>query len=135
MKNIQQICCIGAGYVGGPTMAIIAKHCPEININVVDIDSDRIKAWNSKNMDDLPIYEPGLSEVILKTRGANLHFSTEIEKNISIADIIFISVNTPIKTNGIGAGQASNLFWVEKCARQIGQFSDLHALLTLQYGL
>ena len=129
MKNIQKICCIGAGYVGGPTMAIIAKHCPEININVVDIDSDRIKAWNSTNMNDLPIYEPGLSEVILKTRGVNLHFSTEIEKNISIADIIFISVNTPTKESGFGAGQASDLKWIDLCSRQISKYSQGHTII------
>jgi len=129
MKNIQSICCIGAGYVGGPTMAIIAKHCPNIAVNVVDINNERIKAWNSKNIDNLPIYEPGLSEIILKTRDLNLSFSTEIEKNISNADIIFISVNTPTKVSGFGAGQASDLKWIDLCSRQISKYSKGHTII------
>ncbi len=129
MKNIQSICCIGAGYVGGPTMAIIAKHCPSIQVNVVDINNKRIEAWNSKNIDNLPVYEPGLSEIILKTRDVNLNFSTEIEKHISNADIIFISVNTPTKVSGFGAGQASDLKWIDLCSRQISSYAKGHTII------
>lgn len=121
--KIKNICCIGAGYVGGPSMAVIADNCPDIQINVVDHNSERIEAWNSQNLNDLPIFEPGLANVIERCREINLHFSTEIEKNISNADMIFISVNTPTKTKGIGAGQASNLKWIESCARQIGTYA------------
>ena len=114
MKHkIKNICCIGAGYVGGPTMAVIADKCPEIQVNVIDINELRIKAWNSADTSLIPIYEPGLPEIIKRCRGKNLHFSVEIEKNIANADMIFISVNTPTKKNGIGAGQASDLKWVE----------------------
>ena len=94
---IKNICCIGAGYVGGPTMAVIAEKCPEIQINVIDLNLERIDLWNSEDLDKLPIYEPGLDEIIKKCRGLNLHFSNDLEKNISKADIIFISVNTPTK--------------------------------------
>ena len=121
--KIQNICCIGAGYVGGPSMAVIADNCPNIQINVVDHNCERIKAWNNRNLNKLPIFEPGLADVIQRCRDINLHFSTEIEKNISKADMIFISVNTPTKTKGIGAGQASNLKWIESCARQIGNYA------------
>jgi len=121
--TVKNICCIGAGYVGGPTMAVIASNCPSIQINLVDINKNRIKAWNEKNLNKLPIYEPGLSDLILKTRGVNLHFSTEIEKCIANADMIFISVNTPTKTKGIGAGKAVDLRWIESCARKIGEYS------------
>lgn len=115
------ICCIGAGYVGGPTMAMIAKQCPHVSVNVVDIQQARIDAWNS---DNLPIYEPGLKEVVLEARGRNLHFTTEVAKQIREADIVFISVNTPTKTYGIGSGRAANLEFVEKCARTIAESSD-----------
>ncbi|NLG95765.1 MAG: UDP-glucose 6-dehydrogenase [Chloroflexi bacterium] len=107
---------IGAGYVGGPTMAVIAKNCPQHRVVVVDINEARIAAWQS---DNLPIYEPGLDEVIRCARGRNLFFSTEIEKNIAEADIIFVSVNTPTKTFGQGAGKAADLQYWEKTARQI----------------
>lgn len=113
MKNIL---CIGAGYVGGPTMAVIAKHCPEYRIVVVDINAEKIDAWNS---DWLPIYEPGLKEIVFSVRGKNFFFSTEIDKNIAEADIIFVSVNTPTKTFGKGAGKAADLQYWEKTARQI----------------
>jgi len=113
---MANILCIGAGYVGGPTMAVIAKHCPEHKISVVDINEQKIEAWNSKN---LPIYEPGLDEIVQETRGRNLYFSTEIDQNISEADIIFVSVNTPTKTFGKGAGKAADLQHWEKTARQI----------------
>ena len=95
--KIEKICCIGAGYVGGPTMAVIADNCPHLQINVVDINQKRIDLWNNSDLDLLPIFEPGLSEIIKKCRGKNLHFSNEVEKNIRSADMIFISVNTPTK--------------------------------------
>ncbi len=120
---INKICCIGAGYVGGPSMAVIAAHCPHLQVNVVDRNKERIDLWNSENLDNLPIYEPGLSKIISRFRGDNLHFSTDLEKNISEADMIFISVNTPTKVKGIGAGQASDLKWIESCARQIGTYA------------
>ena len=121
--EIKNICCIGAGYVGGPTMAVIADKCPHIQINVIDINKERIKLWNSKDLNKLPIFEPKLDKIINRCRGKNLHFSNEIEKHISNADMIFISVNTPTKKKGIGAGQASDLKWVEECARQVAKFS------------
>ncbi|HAQ38648.1 MAG TPA: nucleotide sugar dehydrogenase, partial [Saprospirales bacterium] len=96
--KIKQITCIGAGYVGGPTMAVIAQKCPEINVTVVDINEARIAAWNDENLENLPIYEPGLRSVIAEARGRNLFFSTDIESAIKNAQIIFISVNTPTKT-------------------------------------
>ncbi len=121
--SIKNICCIGAGYVGGPSMAVIAAHCPNLQINVVDRNKDRIDAWNSISLDDLPVYEPGLKTIISRFRGINLHFSIDIEKHISEADMVFISVNTPTKVKGIGAGQASDLKWIESCARQIGTYA------------
>ncbi len=113
---MTNILCIGAGYVGGPTMAVIAKNCPQHRVVVVDINEARIAAWNS---DELPIYEPGLLEVVQCARGRNLFFSTEIDRNIAEADIIFVSVNTPTKTFGQGAGRAADLQFWEKTARQI----------------
>ena len=118
---MTNILCIGAGYVGGPTMAVIAQHCPQHRIVVVDINQKRIEEWNS---DNLPIYEPGLNEVVKSSRGKNLFFSTEIENNIAEADIIFVSVNTPTKTFGQGAGQAADLQYWEKTARQILECSE-----------
>ena len=120
---IKRICCIGAGYVGGPTMAVIADRCPELQVNVVDINKKRIAAWNSRDLSKLPIYEPGLPEVISRCRGVNLHFSSSVEDEIEKADMIFLSVNTPTKTKGFGAGQASNLKWVESSARQVAKFA------------
>ena len=116
---MNKICCIGAGYVGGPTMAVIARQCPNITVTVVDISSDRIAAWNDTDLDNLPIYEPGLAEVVEKARGKNLFFSTEIDKAIEEADIIFIAVNTPTKIYGKGKGMAADLTYVEQCARRI----------------
>lgn len=116
----MKICCLGAGYVGGPTMAMIAKQCPDIPVHVVDLNEARIRAWNS---DKLPIYEPGLKEVVAEARGRNLTFSTRVDEAIVEADMIFISVNTPTKTYGMGAGRAANLEFIEKCARQIAQVS------------
>ena len=127
--KIKNICCIGAGYVGGPTMAVIADNCPEIQIEVVDVSEDRIKKWNSLDLDQLPIYEPGLSEIVRKCRGKNLHFSTSIKEKIKNADMIFISVNTPTKKKGIGAGKASDLKWVEASARQVAEFSSGHTIV------
>ena len=128
-KKIKNICCIGAGYVGGPTMAVLAKHCPNIQVTVTDHNLERIKDWNSKDLSKLPIYEPGLEEIVHKYRGKNLHFSNEVEKNISIADMVFISVNTPTKTKGIGAGKASDIKWVEACARQVAKYARNHTII------
>ena len=115
---MTNICCIGAGYVGGPTMAVIANKCPEIKVTVVDLNEKRIADWNSN---DLPVYEPGLDEVVKEARGRNLFFSTEIDKNLQEADIIFISVNTPTKDYGSGSGQAADLRFIESCARRIAE--------------
>jgi len=120
---IKNICCIGAGYVGGPTMAVIASHCPNIQINVIDINQERINAWNDDNLKNLPIFEPGLDALIKKCRDINLHFSCEIEKHIANADMIFISVNTPTKAKGLGAGQAIDLKWIDATARQISKYA------------
>jgi len=119
--KIKNICCIGAGYVGGPTMAVIAQKNPKIKVTVVDINEDRINLWNSKNLSKLPIFEPGLDKVIENCRGKNLFFSTEIDKNIHDAEMIFISVNTPTKTYGDGKGMAADLKYVELCARKIAE--------------
>lgn len=121
--SIKNICCIGAGYVGGPTMAVIAQKCPEIKVTVVDINPQRIADWNNENLDNLPIFEPGLKEVVAEARGRNLFFSTDIEKGIRDSEMIFISVNTPTKTYGKGKGMAADLKYVELCARQIAQVS------------
>ena len=129
IAEIKNICCIGAGYVGGPTMSVIADKCPNISINVVDKNSERIELWNSANLKLLPIYEPGLDEIIARCRGKNLTFSSEIKEKISSADMIFISVNTPTKTKGIGAGQASDLKWVEACAREVAKFAQGHTIV------
>lgn len=118
MKNIL---CIGAGYVGGPTMAMIAKKCPDYKVTVVDISEDRIAAWQS---DELPIYEPGLKELVDDTIGRNLFFSTDVAGEIDKADMIFVSVNTPTKTFGRGAGKAADLQYWEKTAKRF-TWSDL----------
>lgn len=119
--KIKNICCIGAGYVGGPTMSVIAFKCPNIKVTVVDLNEARIAAWNDENLGNLPIYEPGLSDVVAKTRGQNLFFSTDIDAAIDAADMIFIAVNTPTKTYGEGKGMAADLKFVELCARQISR--------------
>lgn len=121
--KITKICCIGAGYVGGPTMAVIAQKCPHINVTVVDLNVERIAAWNDVDTNNIPIYEPGLSEVVAEARGRNLFFSTEVEKAIDEAQIIFISVNTPTKTYGKGKGMAADLKYIELCARQIAKIA------------
>ena len=114
--RIKNICCIGAGYVGGPTCSVIAQKCPHVQVTVVDKSKERIAAWNS---DKLPVYEPGLDQVVKECLGSNLHFSTDIKKAIKEADLIFISVNTPTKTSGEGKGKAADLTFVEKAAREI----------------
>jgi UDPglucose 6-dehydrogenase len=121
--KIKNICCIGAGYVGGPTMAVIAKNCPEINVTVVDINEKRIAAWNDEDVENIPIYEPGLSDIVKEARGRNLFFSTDVDGAIDKAELIFISVNTPTKTYGIGKGMAADLKYIELCARQIARVS------------
>jgi len=121
--KITKICCIGAGYVGGPTMAIIAQKCPHIKVTVVDLNVERIAAWNDENSNNIPIYEPGLSAIVAETRGKNLFFSTDVENAIDEAQIIFISVNTPTKTYGKGKGMAADLKYIELCARQIAKIA------------
>ena len=119
--KIKNICCIGAGYVGGPTMSVLAQKNPHIKITVVDINEERIAAWNHDDLDGLPIYEPGLKEIVQEARGRNLFFSTDVEKAIDEAEMIFISVNTPTKTYGKGKGMAADLKYVELSARQIAK--------------
>ncbi|GIZ10060.1 UDP-glucose 6-dehydrogenase [Flavobacterium sp. UMI-01] len=119
--KIKNICCLGAGYVGGPTMSVIALKCPEIKVTVVDLNEARIAAWNDEDLDKLPVYEPGLAEVVAEARGRNLFFSTEVDAAIEAADMIFIAVNTPTKTYGEGKGMAADLKFVELCARQIAR--------------
>jgi len=119
--KIKNICCIGAGYVGGPTMAVIAQQCPDINVVVVDINENRIAAWNDENLDNLPVFEPGLDNIVKETRGRNLFFSTDVDKAIDEAEMVFISVNTPTKTYGKGKGMAADLKYIELCARQIAR--------------
>ena len=116
IKFVKNIVCIGAGYVGGPTMVVIANKCPDYKVTVVDISEERIDAWNSEQ---LPIYEPFLRDRVNKARGKNLFFSTDIDRNIAEADIIFVSVHTPTKTFGEGAGKASDLTYIEQTARRI----------------
>uniref|UniRef100_A0A8C2GZR3 UDP-glucose 6-dehydrogenase n=1 Tax=Cyprinus carpio TaxID=7962 RepID=A0A8C2GZR3_CYPCA len=159
MFQIKKICCIGAGYVGGPTCSVIASMCPEITVTVVDVNESRIKAWNSET---LPIYEPGLNEVVMSCRGRNLFFSTDIDSAIKEADLVFISVsvinslnvvlhvglfmtlislslslslslsqvNTPTKTYGMGKGRAADLKFIEACARRIVEVSDGYKIVT-----
>lgn len=119
MRKINKIACVGAGYVGGPTMSVLAQKNPNVQVTVVDLNKARIDAWNDENLDNLPIYEPGLDQVVAEARGRNLFFSTDVEKAIDEADMIFISVNTPTKTYGKGKGQAADLKFIELCARQI----------------
>lgn len=121
--KIKNICCIGAGYVGGPTMAVIAQKCPDIKVTVVDLNQERIALWNDEDLSKLPVYEPGLAEVVKEARGRNLFFSTEVDQAIDDAEVIFISVNTPTKTYGSGKGMAADLKYIELCARQIARVS------------
>jgi len=122
----KNVLCIGAGYVGGPTMAVIADRCPDCTVTVVDINAQRIAAWNS---DNLPIFEPGLDEVVKRRRGKNLFYSTNIADAIRKADIIFVSVNTPTKTFGSGAGKAADLQYLEKTARSIVEYADSNKIV------
>ena len=122
-KEITKICCIGAGYVGGPTMAVIAQKCPHIKVTVVDLNEQRIADWNDTDLNKLPIYEPGLDDVVAEARNRNLFFSTDVDKAIDEAEMIFISVNTPTKTYGVGKGMAADLKYIELCARQIARVS------------
>lgn len=124
MKTIKNIACIGAGYVGGPTMSVIAQNNPNINVTVVDLNADRINAWNDEDLSKLPVYEPGLDAVVAEARGRNLFFSTDVDQAIEQADMIFISVNTPTKTYGKGKGQAADLKFIELCARQIARVAQ-----------
>ncbi|RAR74340.1 UDP-glucose 6-dehydrogenase [Flavobacterium aciduliphilum] len=121
--KITNICCIGAGYVGGPTMAVIAQKCPHIKVTVVDLNEERIAKWNDKDVNNIPVYEPGLSEVVGEARGRNLFFSTQVDQAIDEAQMIFISVNTPTKMYGLGKGMAADLKYIELCARQIARVS------------
>ena len=121
--NIRTICCIGAGYVGGPTMSVIAQKNPSIKVIVVDVNKSRIDAWNNEDLNKLPIFEPGLAEVVKEARNRNLFFSTDVDSAIDEAEMIFISVNTPTKTYGAGKGMAADLQYVELCARQISKVS------------
>ena len=127
--KIKRICCIGAGYVGGPTMAVIADKCPDLIVDVVDINQEKIKSWNSMDYELLPVYEPGLADIIKRCRGKNLFFSTSIKEIIKKADMVFISVNTPTKTKGLGKGKASDLKWVESSARQVAKYSEGHTIV------
>ncbi|MGJ5642474.1 UDP-glucose 6-dehydrogenase [Formosa sp. S-31] len=127
--NIKNICCIGAGYVGGPTMAVIAQKNPDINVTVVDLNEKRIAAWNDENLDNLPIYEPGLDQVVGEARGRNLFFSTAVDEAIDNAEMIFISVNTPTKTYGVGKGMAADLKYIELCARQIARVAKTDKII------
>lgn len=127
--KITKICCIGAGYVGGPTMAVIAQKCPHIQVTVVDLNEQRIADWNDPNPENIPIYEPGLSEIVTEARGRNLFFSTDVDKAIDEAQMIFISVNTPTKTYGKGKGMAADLKYIELCARQIARVAKQNKIV------
>ena len=117
--KIKNICCIGAGYVGGPTMAVIALKCPNINVNVVDTSKTKIKAWNDPDVSNIPVKENGLEEIISKVRGKNLFFSNKIDEAINKSEMIFIAVNTPTKVSGEGKGMAADLKHVISCAENI----------------
>ena len=127
--KITNICCIGAGYVGGPTMSIIAQKCPHIKVTVVDLNEERIAAWNDPDANNIPIYEPGLSEIVAEARGRNLFFSTNVDQAIDEAQVIFISVNTPTKTYGAGKGMAADLKYIELCARQIASVAKNNKII------
>ncbi len=126
--DIKEICCIGAGYVGGPTMAVIALKCPNLKVTVVDQNQDKIEMWNG-DINNLPVYEPGLKEIINEVRGKNLFFSTNIDKAINKSEIIFIAVNTPTKTKGEGAGMAADLKYVESCTRNIAKVAKSYKII------
>ena len=126
--KIKNICCIGAGYVGGPTMSVIALKCPEIKVTVVDVNAERILAWNGP-LENLPIYEPGLAKVLKEARGRNLFFSTEVDEAIDASEMIFMAVNTPTKTEGEGAGMSADLKHVEACAKKIAKISKTDKII------
>jgi UDPglucose 6-dehydrogenase len=128
-SGIGTTCCIGAGYVRGPTMAVISERCPHIQVTVVDLNAERIAAWNDPDFSRLPVYEPGLDAVVGRCRGRNLHFSTAVEAAIAAADVVFLSVNTPTKAKGLGAGQASDLRWVEASARTVAAHAQGHTIV------
>ena len=128
-NQIKTICCIGAGYVGGPTMSVIASNCPNINVVVVDINEERINSWNDKDLGKLPVYEPGLNKLIEKSRNINLFFTTDLKNSIKNADMVFLSVNTPTKLKGVGAGQASDLKWIEASAREVAKYATGHTIV------
>ncbi len=121
--EVKTICCIGAGYVGGPTMAVIADKCRYLKVIVVDLNKDKIDSWNNEDLTKLPVYEPGLKDLIKRCRGKNLFFSTKIQQSIAESDMVFISVNTPTKQTGLGAGEASDLKYIESSARSIAEFA------------
>lgn len=123
-EKIKSICCIGAGYVGGPTMTVIAEKCPDIKVTVVDINKEKIEQWNSADINNIPVYEPGLNEIVEKIRNRNLFFSNDMETAIKEADMIFMSVNTPTKTFGKGKGMAADLKYIEASARMIAKIAD-----------
>ncbi|MCP9841958.1 nucleotide sugar dehydrogenase [Synechococcus sp. J7-Johnson] len=127
--GITNICCIGAGYVGGPTMAVIADRCPHLTVTVVDLNAERIAAWNDPDLSLLPVFEPGLDAVVGRARGRSLFFSTAVDEAIASADLVFLSVNTPTKTRGAGAGRASDLRWVEASARQVAAAATGHTIV------
>ena len=127
--KIKNICCIGAGYVGGPTMSVIALKCPNIKVTVVDLNEERINAWNNEDLSKLPIYEPDLDKVVAEARGRNLFFSTDVDNAIEKAEMIFIAVNTPTKTYGEGKGKAADLKYVELCARQIAKIAKTDKII------
>ena len=130
----KKVCCIGAGYVGGPTIAVFADKCHYVDFTVLDINEDKIKQWNGPT-DKLPIYEPGLQEIIEKNRGKNLFFSTDIDKAISESEIIFIAVNTPTIESGEGAGFKANLKYIDDCARQISKIAKKDKIIILSFHL
>jgi UDPglucose 6-dehydrogenase len=121
MNSGMKICCIGAGYVGGPTCSVIAYKCPDVKVTICDLNKERIAQWNSQS---LPIYEPGLEEIVFSARNRNLFFTTDVEAAILEADIIFVSVNTPTKKSGIGAGYAADLAYIESATRMIARVSQ-----------
>jgi len=127
--KIKNICCIGAGYVGGPTMAVIAEKCPSINVTCVDIDADKINAWNSENYENIPVKEPGLANILMKVRGKNLFFSSDIKKNIENSEMIFLAVNTPTKTKGKGKGYAADLKYIVASTKQILKYSKSNKIV------
>ena len=127
--DVKTICCIGAGYVGGPTMAVIADKCRHLKVIVIDLNKQKIDSWNNQDLTKLPVYEPGLKDLIKRCRGKNLFFTTKIQESIAESDMVFISVNTPTKKSGLGAGEASDLKYIESSARSIAEFGLGHTIV------